>query len=116
MTNEHDEPAKNSSVLQDASGRWQPAPAYDLPSSQPYGDTTLALSVGGRRDGNISGARFVALGETLGIRERAARRVVDRIASSVELWVDGVDGLPFDAGIRNKLNRVIASRQRMLRE
>lgn len=52
--------AKNVSVLRDSSGRWQPAPAYDLPSTRPYGDNTLALSVDSKRAG-ISGVRFVAL-------------------------------------------------------
>jgi hypothetical protein len=33
-----------------------------VPSSQPYGDSTMALSVGGKRDGNIARARWVALG------------------------------------------------------
>jgi hypothetical protein len=32
-----------SLVLADEAGRWRPAPAHDLPSSSPYGDTTLTL-------------------------------------------------------------------------
>ncbi|MGL5811490.1 MAG: type II toxin-antitoxin system HipA family toxin [Nocardioides sp.] len=107
--------AKNFSVRQDATGRWQPAPAYDLPSSQPYGDTTMALSLDGRRDGNISGNRFIALGAHLGVRERAARGIVDRVADSAEAWVERLGDLPFGKAQIAKLTRVIRNRQRMLR-
>ena len=34
--------AKNFSVLQQPDGEWRVAPAYDVPTSQPYGDSTLA--------------------------------------------------------------------------
>lgn len=44
--------AKNFSVLQDEAGEWRPSPAYDVPSSQPYGDTTMALPIGGRSWGD----------------------------------------------------------------
>lgn len=107
--------AKNFSVLQDTSGRWQPTPAYDLPSSQPYGDTTMSLSIDGKRDGNIPGDRFVALGEKLGVRPRAARAVIERVAASADVWLDGLADLPFDTGSTNKLARVVRNRQKMLR-
>ena len=106
--------AKNFSVLQDRTGRWAPAPAYDVPSSQPYGDNTMALSVGGRRDGNISRDRWVALGVELGLPRRAAERTVDRVAGAVDLWVDDLDTLPFDRGRIAKLARVVRSRQQKL--
>jgi serine/threonine-protein kinase HipA len=106
--------AKNFSVLQDVSGRWQPTPAYDLPTSQPYGDNTLALSVAGKRDQNIPGGRYVALGVTLGLPVRAATGIVRRIASSADIWLPQLDDLPFDHGQVDKLRRVIRSRQKML--
>jgi serine/threonine-protein kinase HipA len=106
--------AKNFSVLQDRTGRWAPAPAYDVPSSQPYGDNTLALSVDGRRDGNIPRSSWVALGVHLGLPERAAERTVDRVATAVDRWVDGLDRLPFDPGRITKLAKVVRSRQQKL--
>jgi serine/threonine-protein kinase HipA len=115
LTGNGDAHAKNFSVLEDASGRWQPAPAYDLPSSYPYGDTTMALSISGRRDGNIPGARFVVLGGELGLPARAARKILDRVAASADGWIDGLDALPFDKGVTDKLKRVIRNRQTMLR-
>lgn len=107
--------AKNFSVLQDHSGRWRPTPAYDLPSSQPYGDTTMALSVGGLRAGNIPGSRYVTLGRNLGVPERAARKILTRVADSADVWLDGLKGLPFDSARIKKLQRVVITRQRMLR-
>ncbi|UYM04675.1 type II toxin-antitoxin system HipA family toxin [Solicola gregarius] len=107
--------AKNFSILQDIRGRWMPSPAYDMPTTLPYGDTTLALSIAGKRDGNVSAKRFVALGVELGLPERAARRVVVDVADAVDTWIDGVDDLPFDGGRRAKLKKTIAQRQRMLR-
>lgn len=106
--------AKNFSVLQDRTGRWAPAPAYDVPSSQPYGDNTMALTVGGKRDGNIARSRWVALGVELGLPERAAQRTVDRVATAVDRWIDDLDALPFDAGRISKLAKVIRSRQQKL--
>ena len=106
--------AKNFSIIQDGHRRWQPSPAYDLPTSQVYNDQTMALTIDGRRDGNISGARFVALGEAIGLRERAARRVTHEIAGLADQWIDEIDTLPFDPGKLTKLKRVVRNRQRML--
>lgn len=111
LTGNGDAHAKNFSVMADDQGRWRPAPAYDLPSSYPYGDTTLALSVDGRRDGNLSGSRFLALGESLGLPERASRRAVVETATAVDDWIEEVDQLPFDGGVIRKLKRVIAHRR-----
>lgn len=114
VTGNGDAHAKNFSVLADDAGRWRPAPAYDLPSSQPYGDTTLALSVDGRRDGNLTGARFVRLGESLGLHPRAARRAVVETAEAVDAWLADLDELPFDSAVTRKLRRVISHRRDQL--
>lgn len=70
----------------------------------------------GRRDGNITGHRFVALGEALGLNQRAARRAVVETAAAVEVWIDELDQLPFDTGVVRKLRRVIAHRRSQLAE
>lgn len=106
--------AKNFSILQDRTGRWAPAPAYDVPSSQPYGDNTMALTVGGKRDGNLPRSRWVGLGVGLGLPERAAQRTVDSVAGAVDRWIDELDSLPFDAGRITKLRKVVRSRQQKL--
>ena len=48
VTGNGDAHAKNFSVLRLPSGEWRATPAYDVPSSHPYGDTTLALTIDGR--------------------------------------------------------------------
>lgn len=106
--------AKNFSIIQDQHHRWQPTPAYDVPTSQVYGDQTMALSLDGRRDGNISGVRFIALGEAIGLRERPARRIVHTVARSADQWIDEIGTLPFDPGRLSKLRRVVINRQKML--
>ncbi len=107
LTGNGDAHAKNFSVLADDAGRWRPAPAYDLPSSYPYGDATMALRVDGDRDGNLTGRRFVALGSALGLPERAARRALTETTAAVDEWIDEVDELPFDVGVVRKLKRVV---------
>lgn len=114
LTGNGDQHAKNFSVVTDEAGRWHPAPAYDLPSSWPYGDHTLALSVAGRRDGDLPGRRFVALGAALGLNGRAARRAVRETAVAAEAWLDEIGELPFDAGVVRKLGRVIHRRRLLL--
>lgn len=108
--------AKNFSVMCDQSGRWRPTPAYDLPSSQLYDDQTMALSIDGRRDENITGPRFIALAGAIGLTERAVRRTLERVATSVDTWIDDIEALPFDTAKLRKLKRVVSNRQAMLRQ
>src|SRR5205823_4030239 len=50
LTANGDAHAKNFSVLQRLDGEWRVSPAYDLPSTQPYGDHTMALPLEGKTD------------------------------------------------------------------
>ncbi|QWC84581.1 HipA domain-containing protein [Nocardioidaceae bacterium] len=111
LTGNGDAHAKNFSVMRDLDGRWQPAPAYDLPSSFFYGDHTMALSIDGRSDGDIAGSRFVALGSALGVRPAAAQKILRRVAASADAWVDTLEELPFDEARRRKFARVVRHRQ-----
>jgi serine/threonine-protein kinase HipA len=103
--------AKNFSVLQDPSGEWRPSPAYDLPSSQPYGDTTMALSLGGRRSGDYGGRDFIALGSALSLPEKATRKLVKDQVERVDAWLPLLEELPFDTGKVHKLGRVVRYRR-----
>ncbi len=107
--------AKNFSVLQGVNGEWRVSPLYDVPSSYPYGDTTMALSIGGRSGGDFGTTNFVELGERLGVPQRAVRRVLSDLAERADLWLVDLDTLPFDKGTTTKLRRVIAYRRRRLR-
>lgn len=115
LTGNGDAHAKNFSIVQQPDGEWRPAPAYDLPSSQPYGDNTMALSMGGRVGPDFTLTDFVALGWELGVPERAVRRAVAELVERCENWLPDLDELPFDPGRVHKLRRVINYRRRLLR-
>lgn len=111
LTCNGDAHAKNFSVVRADTDEWRIAPAYDLPSSYPYGDTTMALSVNGRRREDAGRADFVALAAGAGLPERAVTRMLDDLCDRVDLWIDDVSNLPFDAGILRKLRRAIEYRR-----
>ncbi len=113
LTGNGDAHAKNFSILRDPSGRWAPTPAYDVPTTQPYGDPTMALSIGGRRDG-ITGAGFLALAEAIGLPRRAARTIVLQVTQSAEKWTSHLEDIPLDPGKIKKLRRFVANRRNLL--
>lgn len=114
LTCNGDAHAKNFSILRRA-GEWRPSPAYDLPSSHPYGDYTMALTINGKNRENIGRADFLALGEATGVRPRAIERALDGLVDSVERWIDDLESLPFDGRVVSKLRRAIEYRERRLR-
>lgn len=77
----------------------------------PYGDTTTALSINGRRREDIGRADFIALGVAVGVSSRAVERALDELCDRVELWIDEVLDLPFDEGRLIKLRRAIEYRR-----
>lgn len=103
--------AKNFSVRQLPSGEWRVTPAYDLPSSHPYGDTTMALPLNGRRKEDIGRRDFVELGQAVGVPERAVSRALDALRDAVDGWIDGIAELPFDSAVNRKLRRAIEYRR-----
>lgn len=113
LTGNGDAHAKNFSVLQQPSGEWAPSPAYDLPSTQPYGDSTTALTVAGRTS-DLGSAHVFSLGTALGLPERASRRVLAQQVERVERWLPMLDDLPFDVGVRRQLIRVVQHRRSRL--
>lgn len=114
LTGNGDAHAKNFSVLQSLDGEWRVSPAYDLPSSQPYGDTTMALSIGGRSGGEFGARDFVELGAVLHVPERAVRRVLSGLDDRADVWIARLDELPFDRDRIAKLRRVIDRRRHRL--
>jgi serine/threonine-protein kinase HipA len=113
LTANGDAHAKNFSVLQQPDGEWRVSPAYDVPTSHPYGDTTLAMPVNGRR--TDVGARDVeALAAAIGLPAKAVGRVLRNAVDGVDAWLELLDELPYDAGRRRKLERVVRQRQRRL--
>lgn len=107
--------AKNFSVLRLPEGEWRVTPAYDVPSSHPYGDTTMALPVHGRHREDIGREDFLELGAAVGLRGRAVERALDELCERVDAWIDDVSGLPFDVAVLRKLRRAIEYRRERLR-
>ena len=91
LTGNGDVHAKNMSVLGDATtGEWRVAPAYDLPSTLPYRDFTMALSVGGKREG-LSRRSLSEFAERAGLPVRAASRVLDDVLDATEGVIPDVE-------------------------
>jgi serine/threonine-protein kinase HipA len=103
--------AKNFSVRRLAVGEWRVTPAYDVPSSYPYGDTTMALPVNGRRREDIGRTDFLALGARVGLRARAVERALDEMCERVDLWIEDLSGLPFAERVTHKLRRAVEYRR-----
>ncbi len=114
LTGNGDAHAKNLSVHQLPDGEWRPTPAYDIPSSHPYGDTTMALSVDGKDRENITWRAFVALGQATGVPERAVRRTLLELVRKTGRWIGDLDELPFDDRRIHRLRRLIADRRAKL--
>lgn len=114
LTGNGDLHGKNVSVLQ-TDGEWRVSPAYDLPSSQPYGDHTMALTIGGKDREDLGRADFVALGERSGIPPKATMRVLDDLLRAMPRWHGQLDELPFDDRIVHKLRKACEYRADRLR-
>jgi serine/threonine-protein kinase HipA len=115
LTCNGDAHAKNFSILRQPSGEWTVSPAYDLPSSHPYGDTTTALTVNSKSREDIGREDFLALAASSRVRPRAAARVIDELVEALPGWLHRLDELPFDERRVHKLRRAIEYRGRRLR-
>lgn len=106
--------AKNFSVLQPPDGEWVVSPAYDVPTTHPYGDTTMAMTINGKNREDIGRADFVALGEAVGVRRKAVQSVLDELIARFDGWIGRLDELPFDQRRVHKLRRAMSYRRERL--
>lgn len=82
LTGNGDLHAKNISIISKA-GEWRIAPAYDVPSTLPYGDDSMALSLTSRtRD--LSHKAFLEFAAAIALPEAAARTAITSLLSSTE--------------------------------
>lgn len=114
VTGNGDMHAKNLSVLQHPDGEWRVAPAYDLPSTAPYGDLTMALSIGGATDG-LSRRKFVAFADHIGVTERAAVRVIDELLDATASLPEDLraGAIPLDPASTESALRILGYRRRL---
>jgi serine/threonine-protein kinase HipA len=114
LTGNGDLHAKNISIVKPA-GEWVLAPAYDLPSTLFYGDSSMALSIGGKlRD--VSRRQLVSFANSLSLPTKVAERTLDQLLdATADLESDLKSGtLPFDP---SQVSRALASlsyRRRLL--
>lgn len=113
MTGNGDLHAKNLSIVH-TGAEWRVSPAYDLPSSYPYGDTTLALSIGGSREAQVSRRRLLELASEIGLPIAAAEQALDDLIRRVEPWTHRLDELPFDPRRIADLRRLMRNRTNLL--
>lgn len=93
-----------------AGSEWRVAPIYDIPSTVPYGDKGLALSIAGRTD-SLSRKRFLNLAAQSGVPVAAAERVLSESLRATADVADGiVEAMALDAGRARTLRRVLGRR------
>lgn len=115
LTGNGDLHAKNMAVLSDVSGEFRMSPAYDLPSTAFYGDTTLALPVQGKRTG-VSRRILLDFAEDVGLRRLAAERVLDDLLRGTSSLAATLEGgvLPFGRTETTKAVKQLRYRRRLL--
>lgn len=115
LTGNGDVHTKNISVLRSSDGERRISPAYDLPSTVPYGDITLALPIGGSTSA-ISRRQWIDLGATLGLREKAATKIIDGLLDATEsLASDLASGvLPFNEAVLRAWTKQLRNRRQLL--
>ncbi len=112
LTGNGDLHAKNVSVVRQVDGEWRVAPVYDVPSTVPYGDTTLALRLHGVSQG-LSRKRFLAFGVEAGLPQSAAERALNEVLAATAGMLDDLEGgaLPFDAARLRTMTRRLKARR-----
>lgn len=112
LTGNGDLHAKNLSLMWQR-GRARVTPIYDIPSTLVYGDTTLALSVQGRRE-NLSGKKFRAFCAEIGLSARATEAVMrlalDITSSAAHMLIDATAPDPRRS---RDLTRILAHRRKL---
>ena len=94
LTGNGDLHAKNVSIVRGPGAEWRVSPAYDLPSTLPYGDTSFALALQGATT-NLSRRRLLAFGVAIGVPIRAAEEALEGILERLAALEREVGGLPF---------------------
>lgn len=107
--------AKNISALRGADGEWRVSPAYDLPSTVFYDDRTMALSIGGKRNG-ISRRRLLEFATAIGLPEKTAVRVLELVLAGTETLCDDLaaGALPFEGRVLADAVKELRYRRRLL--
>jgi serine/threonine-protein kinase HipA len=92
-------------------GFWQPTPAYDLLTTQPYTGwkDPMALTLYGRTN-KLTRHNFIEAATRMGLRERAPSRMIDSIIDAAGAWVGRCDEIGFTARQTELLTNLLRSR------
>lgn len=111
LTGNGDLHAKNLSVLRTPEGGWRPTPIYDIPSTLPYGDHRMALTVAGRDD-SLSRKRYLALADGAGLTAAAADRALSEVLRATADVDERIgDTVPMDPRTLRDVRRVLRRRR-----
>lgn len=112
LTGNGDLHGKNLAAVQLSTGEWRVAPIYDVPSTLPYGDHSMALSLQGATQG-LTRRRFVAFGQALGLPRPAIDAALDEVLRATEpVAGDLADGvLPLNSNLTKNLIRQLNRRR-----
>jgi serine/threonine-protein kinase HipA len=105
---------KNLSIF-NPDGVWQPTPAYDLLTTQPYTGwrDPMALNLYGRAN-RLTREHFVDAGERLGVRARATARMIDSLVDAALPWPDRCGEIGFEDGQTERLTTMLRTRMTSL--
>jgi serine/threonine-protein kinase HipA len=115
LTGNGDVHAKNISVLATPEGEWRVSPSYDLPSTLPYGDLTLALELNGKRDG-LSGRQMLEFAQSIGLTSKAALRTITDLIDATDRMITDLESgaVPFSQHVVHDWTRRLAARRKVL--
>ena len=105
--------AKNIS-LSVAHGALQLSPAYDLLSTRPYKDLTLALKFEGRDD-NLKRKDFVEFGKRFGVAPQAIERRFDRLTAQAAPFIPRLKEIGYEPRLTTQLTELMNKRLADLR-
>lgn len=101
---------KNLSIY-NPNGIWQPTPAYDLLTTQPYAGwkDPMALNLFGRAN-KLDRAHFLYAAEQLGLRTRAPSKMIDSVVHAAGEWPDRCVEIGFDTRQTQLLSDMLRAR------
>jgi serine/threonine-protein kinase HipA len=102
--------AKNVSLLaQKNSELLSFSPCYDIVSTIPYGDTRMAVQLGGRDD-NFSRKDFVSFAAQFSIPAKAINSSLDKLIKKITPWTERIEEIGFERKINGLMQRTIQER------
>jgi serine/threonine-protein kinase HipA len=99
---------KNVSVYREG-GLWKLTPAYDVLSTLPYGDQTMAIDFEGRDD-SLKLRDFIAIASREGLNEKATRKAVARVCAVAADAIPRLPEIGFDERVTSHLARLMTKR------